>query len=152
MWEISNSVQAIDFLRSVIFGIFICAYYGIFAALRKNGINSNIAVLFEDILFFVIISPLIFLFLLATTNGELRLYIGIGILVGFYIFKFTFYKLLVLVISKLLYLIRTVLDFLRKIFLKFSCFLNVFCSKIGKLLVFLKKAVNSLKKGLKKSH
>ena len=139
-------------MRSIIFGILVCAFYGMFAALRKNGLCSSIAVLIEDILFFIIISPLIFLFLLATTNGELRLYIGIGMLFGFYILKFTFFKPLVFVISKLFYLIRMFFGVLRKIFLKLGYFLNAFSSKTVKLLVFLKKAANSLKKGLKKSH
>ena len=150
MWEINNTVQVTDFLRAIIFGIIICAFYGIFASLRKNGVDSNFAVLLEDVIFFIILSPLIFLFLLSTTNGELRLYIIIGILVGFYIFKIALFKIWVFMIYKTNSVIIFCFRFLRGVFLKTAYLITKISKKIGKKLFFLKKAVNSLKKGLKK--
>ncbi len=151
MWEISNTLQAVDFSRAIIFGIVICAFYGLFAALRKIGFDSNLAVTFEDIFFILIVSPLIFLFLIATTNGEIRFYIGVGLLSGFFIFKITLFKVFVFILSKFLLLIMLVKDFFKKSVIKIINFFAVFIMKMVKKLIFLKKAVNSFKKGLKKA-
>ena len=151
MWEINNTVQAVDFLRAIIFGIFICAFYGFFAANRKIGYSTDFLVIIQDIIFLLVISPLIFIFLLATTNGEIRLYVGIGLLLGFYIFKITLFKIYVVVISKFFMLIKFFFNFLYQIFNKIVGFSNLLLKKMVKKLSFFKKAVNSLKKGLKKS-
>lgn len=151
MWEINNTVQAVDFSRAIIFGIFICAFYGLFAAYRKIGYATDFLVFIQDVIFLLVISPLIFIFLLATTNGEIRLYVCIGLLLGFYIFKITLFKIYVFVIFKLFMLIKFFLNFLYQIFNKTVGFIDLFFKKIVKKLSFFKKAVNSLKKGLKKS-
>ena len=93
MWEINNSTQAINFSRAVILGILFCLLYSIFSSIRKAGKDSFTAVLLEDLLYFIIITPVLFLFLLSTTNGELRFYILFGILIGFALLKVTLYKI-----------------------------------------------------------
>ncbi len=152
MWEISNALQAIDFLRAAVFGVILAVFYGIFSSLRKVGMDSDFAVFIEDIIFFIISAPTIFLFLLATTNGELRLYIIIGILIGFLSFKFTFYKIYVFLLSRLFSLIKFLTSFLSGMLLKLASLISVFFDKMGKKIKNFKKAVNTFKKGLKKSH
>ena len=98
MWEISNSLQAVCFLRAIILGLSLSLFYDIFSALRKSGLNSFFDVLVEDIIFFAVATPIIFLFLIATTNGEVRLYIILGIIIGFLILKLTLSKFIVFVL------------------------------------------------------
>ena len=148
MWEISNTLQAVDFLRAAVLGIILCIFYGLFSSLRKIGVNSDFAGFFEDIIFFMVSSPVIFMFLLATTNGESRLYIIIGLLLGFASFKFTFYRIYVFLLSKIFTSFVFVISYLRKIFFKIIDIVSEIFYKIGKK---FKKALNTLKKGLKKS-
>ena len=151
MWEISNSLQAVCFLRAIILGLILSLFYDIFSSLRKLGLNSFFAVLIEDIIFFAVATPVVFLFLMATTNGEVRLYIIIGIIIGFLILKLTLSKLIVFVLYKLLFVIKKMFLSLFKIYNLCFTFIestfSLFLKKSGKL---LKKALNSLKKLLKK--
>ncbi len=83
MWEISSNLQIANFLRAVLLGGFFCLLYDLFSAARKAGANSTAAVFLQDIFYFVIIAPITFCFLLATTNGEVRAYIIFGVFLGF---------------------------------------------------------------------
>lgn len=151
MWEINNTIQAVDFFRAIFLGIIICIIYAFFYAIRKIGLSSAVSLIFEDIIFVLIISPLIFLFLLATTNGEIRLYIGIGIIFGFYICKITLFKIFAFIIIKILIFIEKIFEFSKRLLIKFIIIFTFFSHKVIKKLVFLKKGLNCLKKGLKKS-
>ena len=151
MWEISNSLQAVGFLRAIILGILISIFYDIFSALRKLGVNSFFAVLVEDILFFLVTTPVIFLFLIATTNGEVRLYIILGIIIGFSLLKLTFSKIIVFILYKILFVIKKVILLSAKLYnLIFKYFETGFSLFLKKSRKILKKALNSLKKLLKK--
>lgn len=151
MWEINNSTQAINFSRAVILGILFCLLYSIFSSIRKAGKDSFTAVLLEDLLYFIIITPVLFLFLLSTTNGELRFYILFGILIGFALLKVTLYKIFTFVFTKIFSSIFKVFisvgKYKDKIINLISVKSKVFFKKTA---FFLKKAVNTLKKLLKK--
>ena len=150
MWEINNSLQTICFLRALVLGVFLCLLYDFFGSLRKAGISSDFAVFIQDILFFIIASPLIFIFLLATTNGEIRLYIILGIAIGFLIFKMTVSKLLVFLLSKFFKALFFVSGFVnRGINGFFVAISKLFKSFFEKTLTFFKKSLKSFKKGLK---
>ena len=83
MWEINNSFQAVSFLYSVTVGVIFCLLYDILRALRKLLSPPAVTVFLQDIFYFVIISFLTFLFLMAVSNGEIRAYVIIGIALGF---------------------------------------------------------------------
>ena len=140
MWEIDISLQALSFLRSMALGMIYCLMYDILRTLRKNFDFSDIAISLQDIIYFLIISPVTFIFLLATTNGEVRFYIIFGIGIGFLISRATVSKILLLVSG-------LIISFLKKIF---STVRTVFSKTFRFIEAFLKKAENSLKKGLKK--
>lgn len=131
-------------------GVFLCLLYDFFGSLRKVGISSDFAVFIQDILFFIIASPLIFIFLLATTNGEIRLYIILGIAIGFLIFKMTVSKLLVFLLSEFFRALFFVSGFVnRGINGFFVAISKLFKSFFEKTLTFFKKSLKSFKKGLK---
>lgn len=151
MWEISNSLQTVCFLWSIITGVILSVFYDVLSSLRKAGLNSDIAIFFQDIFFFIIASPVIFLFLLATTNGEVRFYIIFGIIIGFFSFKLTLSKILVLLLSKVFVAFSCFFNFIARVFNKIIIAIEVSLGKkYKKTAFFLKKASNTLKKLLKK--
>ncbi len=150
MWEISNSLQIIGFLRAVILGGGFCVFYDFLRALRRSGFDSDFAVFMQDILYFIILLPITFCFLLALTNGELRAYFFAGIAVGFTVIRISvsklFLKLFVLIFS----VFKKVYSFLKRLINKIFLFISVFT---GKIYLFFKeisvKSLNCFKKLLK---
>ena len=92
MWQINNAFQVLAFVRSLVFGGIICLFFDIFRSLRKVRRFSDIQVFFQDIFLFIILSPTVFLFLVANTYGQIRGFVILGIIIGFLIVRFTFSK------------------------------------------------------------
>ncbi|MBQ4120173.1 MAG: spore cortex biosynthesis protein YabQ [Clostridia bacterium] len=144
MWEINNTSQAISFLYSIILGILFAIIYDFFRSLRKCKQHTILLVFIEDILYFLILAVITFIFLLALTNGQVRAYILIGILLGFLLFVLTLSKYYIIVMCFLLKLFFKLLDLISKGFYiiigKMDCFITD----------FFKNTLKCLKKGLKK--
>ena len=140
MWEISNSGQAFSFLLAVVLGGIFCLFFDVFRSIRKNFEHSILAVFAEDILYFAVITPITFCFLLATTNGELRFYVFFAMLLGFIITRLTVSRVFMALVCGLLRLLslfsKAFYGFLRKVKVIFEN--------------FFKKALNIRKKLLKK--
>ena len=134
MWEISNTLQILNFFRSVLLGAVYCFLYQFLRVSRRLTLRSDITVFFEDVIFCLLLVFPTFCFLLSTTNGELRGYIFLGLFVGFTAFHYCLSKVMVLLLFNLLFYLR---KFLRYIF-------AFFCEKIAK------KCINTCKKSLKK--
>lgn len=144
MWELSNKLQIIGFLYSIILGMIFAAFYDIFRALRIVKKPTALSVLFQDILYFFTISILTFIFLLAITNGEIRGYILFGEIVGFLIFLALISRFFIKILIFILNL------FLRLYKCFFKGFYFVFEKIDGIFMKFLKNSFKCLKKGLKK--
>ena len=122
MWEISNTFQVFGFLRAICLGGIFCIIYDILRALRNNGFNTDFAVYLQDILYFVIISPITFCCLLATTNGELRAYFFVGIIVGFIIIRLFLSRVILIMLSKFIGLFLKLKNMLFEVFNRlFGC-------------------------------
>ena len=132
MWEIDNFSQAVSFLYSIILGIFFSAFYDIFRSLRLVKTQTSLAVFLQDIIYFLTTAIATFIYLLALTNGEVRAYVLIGILLGFLLFLFTVSKFYIIALS-----------FILKMFFRFWNFiLKGFYLIIGKIDNFMISAVN----------
>ena len=83
MWEISNTSQAVSFLYSIILGILYALFYDIFRAVRIVKPQTAFSVFLQDLFYFFITAIVTFIYLLALTNGEIRAYVLVGILIGF---------------------------------------------------------------------
>lgn len=134
MWEISNTLQILNFLRSVLLGAIFCFLYQFLRVARRLSVHSDITVFFEDVIFCLLLVFPTFCFLLSTTNGELRGYIFLGIFAGFAAFHYCLSKLIVLLLFYILFYVR---KFLRSIFAFFY-------------LKIAQKGLNTCKKALKK--
>ena len=108
MWEIDNSFQLISFLVSCGFGVIYCLLYDLLRAVRKVNEVSDATVFLQDIIYFFVISIATFMLLTALSNGEVRGYIIIGLLLGFLLCFCTFskinLKILTLIFEKISFL------------------------------------------------
>ena len=93
MWEIDNNFQLISFLISCGVGVVYCLIYDILRAIRKSTDVTDGTVFLQDIVYFIIISITTFMLLTALSNGEIRSYVIIGLLLGFLLCFCTFSRI-----------------------------------------------------------
>lgn len=144
MWEIGVSNQVFTFLLSILLGFVFCILYDFLRSIRKAGFNSYIATLITDIIYWVIIAFVTFLFLLARTNGEIRGYVLISALLGFIAFRLTLSKLL---FGTLCFVMRFTVKVVRFIH---NAFYRFFDEISNRFTVVLVKIIKSLRLTLKK--
>lgn len=94
MWEIDVGNQALTFALSMATGGIFCLSYDIVRAIRKVALNTFWAVLFTDILLWIIYAFVTFIFLIARTNGEIRGYVLVGEAIGFALCRISISRLL----------------------------------------------------------
>lgn len=150
MWEISVSNQIITFALSVCLGALSCLIYDILRAMRKTGFDSFVAVFITDILFWLFLAFVTFIFLISRTNGEIRGYVLIGELIGFIILRFTVSKLWFKILYSVFMLFVKLKLFLRgKTILIYSKIERFILLKGKQLLTVIKNVLKSVKKLLK---
>lgn len=132
--------QAYLFLVFSLTGVFIGALFDIFRALRKSFKTSNIITYIEDIIFWILTGTLIIYNIWYFNDGEIRIYMFLGIIIGILIYLLTlstiFSKISVLIFNLIKRIIILPLKPTKKI-----------CTFISKKVVFLinkrgKKAKN----------
>lgn len=141
MWEINNLSQLTGFFWSSLLGCIYCVIYDIFRAVRRVYKSSVLSVFIQDLCFSLFCALSCFCFLLAVTNGELRVYILVGIFLGFVACRITVSKPLFFVLKK-------ILGLLKHVFSRVGAILNVFFRKTE---IFLQNRANTFKKLLKKA-
>lgn len=125
----NNLEQLINYIYFIITGMILSIVFDIFRILRRSFKTSDIVTNIEDVIFGIIIGIIILSSIFLFNNGELRLYIFIGIGVGiiFYMLFISkyFIKLNVAIINflkKLIILITKpfiiLLKFIKKLFFK----------------------------------
>lgn len=146
MWEIDNSFQFISFIVSCIFGIVYCLGYDVIRAFRKAFSSNDGIVFLQDIIYFFIISVVTFMLMCALSNGEIRAYVIMGILLGFLLCFFTASKIN---LKLLTYIFQKNVILSDKIVSLINAFLDTICSFFGKVRQKIKKMLNNAKKILK---
>ncbi len=143
MWEISVNDQILTFAYSLVLGLLLCIFYDFLRAIRKTGSSSYFSVFAGDIIFWLVNSVITFIFLLSRTNGEIRGYVLISILLGFIVCRFTFSKLLFSVLV-------AVIGFVRRIFSSIIGAINTFTDNLASVITkFTDKFIKIIKKVLK---
>ena len=84
--------QLIEFFDFIIIGIIIATIFDFFRAYRKYKKVSNSSVIFQDILFFCIVSIIIIFSFVYILDSNIRLFIFIAILLGILIYISIFSK------------------------------------------------------------
>ena len=105
--------QAYLFLIFSITGIVIGALFDIFRALRKSFKTSNIITYIEDIIFWLLSGTLIIYNIWYFNDGEIRIYMFLGIIIGILIYLLTlsniFSKISLLILNLLKKIIKITL-------------------------------------------
>ena len=152
MWEISATNQSVTFLLSCALGGVLCLVFDILRSIRKVKEFGKVAIFFQDILFFVFCALVTFCFLLATTAGELRGFVLVGMVLGAVFLRLTLSRFFVVALSFILNLALRLCGTVKTVFSRFYSLIFDFFLKIIKFFEKpLKKILFFLKKGLKHS-
>ena len=147
MWEIHAALQAATFVYSIILGALLCMLYDFMSAWRTVWHSTAVTVFFHDIFFWLVSALVTFLFLLARSYGELRLYVFVGETLGFALFKMSvspFWLRFLKFIFGLVKALKLQSDrFYSFILCRLSAFFRLCC-------VFFQKNIKKLQKALKK--
>ena len=103
MWEIDLNSQIQTFLLSLLIGVGFCIVFDVLNILEEKLALSKNAIFIADILLFICFAFFEFCFFLATENGEIRGFVFIGEIIGFFLCKRTLamvYVPLILLILK----------------------------------------------------
>ncbi|MBR5473581.1 MAG: spore cortex biosynthesis protein YabQ [Clostridia bacterium] len=143
MWEIDVGNQALTFALSMATGGIFCVSYDIVRAVRKVALNTFWAVLFTDILLWIIYAFVTFVFLIARTNGEIRGYVLVGEAIGFALCRIS--------VSRLLFpILRFIAVKTAVVVRKMGQIIYVFYAKTETLILSQKKYVFKFFKSIKK--
>lgn len=85
----ANADQLREMFLACGLGFWLGAYYDFYRVLRRFLNPRAWQVFLQDILFFATSAPLTFLFLLAVNDGVLRVYLFVGIALGFFAYRYT---------------------------------------------------------------
>lgn len=155
--ENTIAMQLYSLVIFVICGIAIGIFFDIFRILRKSFKTPDIVTYIEDIIFWIL-SGMFFLFVLfKVSNGQIRSYVVIGLILGILLYMFTiskhFIKISVNIINILkkiiIYPIKLTLNIIRKILKPFSfVVINIrkHITNISNKLINLDKKFKNIKK------
>lgn len=147
MWELNSGFQIVGFLCALLLGGIFSFFYDILKSIRLSFKPRSAIVFIIDILFFTTIALVIFFYLLASTSGEVRIYILIGCLIGFFLTRVLLSKficfLFVFVFKKIITFYRVLSNGFYAFFERFSAWIT---SALKKVRIFLKNSEKTLEK------
>lgn len=134
--------QAYLFLVFTITGVILGVLFDFFRVLRKTYKTSDLITYIEDIIYWILTGIIILFNIWYFNNGEIRVFIIIGIVMGALIYALTLSNLFIKINYFIMTKIKAIISFLYKIFeIPIKILLNLF-KKATKLLKKLKKSIN----------
>ncbi|MHC1694443.1 MAG: spore cortex biosynthesis protein YabQ [Eubacteriales bacterium] len=112
---ISITEQLTVFLYSLSVGAFICVLYDLFRILRMMFGAGKILLFLEDLLFCLLATGIIIIFLFYANSGEIRWFAMAGAFIGFFVYYNTISRFIIFLLMKLIRLVKRVLMFIFKI-------------------------------------
>lgn len=107
--------QAYSFLFFSINGVIIGLIFDFFRILRKAFKTNNLITYIEDILFWILTGISIIIFMCNFSDGNLRLYMLIGLILGFLIYIFTISKYIIKFFVYIINILKKVMNYILKI-------------------------------------
>ena len=135
-------LQLYNFFIFIVLGLIVSFIFDIFRILGKKFNTNNIITYIEDVLFWIISGFLIISAVFKFNNGELRLYLFLGILIGIVMYMLLFTKFINLIFLKILTPVQIIIDFFLSLFKKNYNFINK----------TIKKCKNKSKKTIQKNN
>lgn len=144
MWEINLNLQIEGFLWSMVFGAVFCVAFDIMNTSMQQIKTSKSAVFAVDMVYFTVVSFATFCLFLAFCSGEIRGFIFVGEILGFFLCKKTLSKLytpIILIVFSLLKRLFSLIN--RRIFGPVYLFFSKIYKNLNKL--SLKRLKNTKK-------
>lgn len=104
--------QTAVFLRSLLLGVTLGCFYDLFRITRIALLLPSLLILLEDLLFFLFSSVTLFGFLLENSDGQIRWFILLGVVLGWTVYYFTVGSLVMKCSARIIAVARAVLAFL----------------------------------------
>ena len=130
MWEINLNLQIEGFLWSAVFGVAFCIVFDILNIISQNLNFSKPVIFFVDIVYFTVVAFVSFCLFLAFCCGEIRAFIFVGEMLGFFLCKKTLSKIYTPIIFILLSLTKRLFLWVNRLI--FKPFFHIF-AKINKI-------------------
>ena len=131
--------QAYLFLVFSLTGVEIGILFDFFRILRRTIKTGNIVTYIQDILFWILTGILVLYNIWYFNNGEIRVYMFLGIIIGTLIYMSTLSNIFVKLFTKILSMIIKVLE------IPFKTIITIFRKIITAILSFFTKNVKKLK-------
>ena len=135
--------QAYSFLVFSLTGVTIGVLFDFFRILRRTIKTSNIITYIEDVLFWILTGLLVLYNIWYFNNGEIRVYMFLGIILGVLIYMSTLSNILIKIFSKILQIIIKILE------LPFKTIISIFRKIITAIVTIFTKITKkfTIKKG-----
>lgn len=110
LYGLSLATQTKNFLLSLGFGFIMGIFYDLFRIVRISISKSKIATVISDILYCIFLGFSLMLFCLTVNEGEIRLYLLLGSLAGFFVYYFSLGVIIFSFSEKLIALIKKIIS------------------------------------------
>ena len=148
----NNLEQLINFIYFIITGMILSIVFDIFRVLRKSFKTSDLVTNIEDIIFGIITGIIILSSIFLFNNGELRLYIFIGILVGIIIYILFISKYFIKINVAIINFIKKIIILLTKPFkILFKFIKRLFFKPISFIIINIKLLIKKILTKFKKT-
>ena len=146
--EITVADQTKIFLFACLLGVVLSGIYDIFRVIRIAVPHGKAAIFTEDMLFFCICTIFSFIFLLKTTDGQIRFFILLGEGLGWLLHHCTLGELIIRISGAIIKAVKAILHFLYKWIIRpIGHFFGLLFTKLHKVFNFFKgKAKKTSKK------
>lgn len=131
--------QAYLFIVFSLTGVVIGILFDFFRILRRSFKTSNIITYVEDVLFWILTGVLILYNIWYFNNGEIRIYMFLGIIMGLLIYMLTLSNIIVSLFSKILKMLIKILE------IPFKTIISIFHKIITIIIKIFKKFTKKLK-------
>ena len=131
--------QAYLFIVFSLTGVVIGILFDFFRILRRSFKTSNIITYVEDVLFWILTGVLILYNIWYFNNGEIRIYMFLGIIMGLLIYMLTLSNIIVPLFSKILKMLIRILE------IPFKTIISIF----HKIITIIIKIFNKFTKKIK---
>ncbi len=137
--------QVYLFLIFIINGVIIGILFDFFRILRKSFKTSDIITYFEDFLFWILTGFSILYFVFVFNNGEIRLFMFLGIAVGITLYMLIFSSLFIKInVSVITFLKRIFIKVLEIILIPFRFFKKLFFKPVSFIIINVRKSSTNL--------
>lgn len=109
LYGLSLATQTKNFLLSLGFGFIMGIFYDLFRIVRISISKSKIATVFSDILYCIFLGFSLMLFCLTVNEGEIRFYLLLGSLAGFFVYYFSLGVIIFSFSERLITLIKKII-------------------------------------------